>query len=97
MGLIVTDKIQSQLQSFEKKLDMLSNTTQASSAINTKNITNVAIGTVAADATIYGAKKLFAPNSLPATKSDIQSLKEELKQLKNAIMFNGANKFPSTF
>jgi hypothetical protein len=43
------------------------------------------MGSAAADATVFGLKKIFAPNSLPATKGDIITLRNELNELKRII------------
>ncbi|MGS2725259.1 hypothetical protein ACU8DI_01530 [Psychroserpens sp. BH13MA-6] len=55
--------------------------------INTTSVKEAALGTMAADAGSYVAKKLFAPKMLPATKGDIESLKEQIQQLKAALNF----------
>jgi hypothetical protein len=97
----VTDKLSNQtnnevlsaVQALEVKIESF---TQGKS-ISANSIKESAIGTMAADASSYVAKKIFAPKTLPATKGDIESLKEELKQLKIAIIFNKPKKFPSNF
>lgn len=53
--------------------------------INVPFITNSAIGALAASTSINGAKRLFAPNTLPATKGDVDLLKKEITELKILI------------
>lgn len=65
----------------ENKIDSL----QKTSNINGVSVTNAAMGSAAADATVYAVKKIFAPNSLPATKGDIITLRNELNELKRII------------
>ncbi|SHJ18989.1 hypothetical protein [Algibacter luteus] len=69
------------LQDLEKKIEGLEN----KSSIKSASIKEAALGTIAADATIYATKKIFAPTSLPATKGDIVFLRKELNELKIII------------
>ena len=80
---VKTDVIES-IKILENKIDSL----QKTSNINGISVTNAAMGSAAADATVYGLKKIFAPNSLPATKGDIMALKNELNELKKMIQGN---------
>lgn len=63
--------------------------------INRASVSNTAIGSVTADATVFALKKLFAPDTLPATKGDIAILKNELNELKNMIHNKNLAKFSS--
>lgn len=72
----------------ETKIESIKNAPK----IDVNSISNTAIGSATADAAIFAAKKLFAPNSLPATKGDITTLKNELNQLKRMIQDINLNK-----
>lgn len=79
-----TDIIES-IKILEDKIENIQKTPN----INTASVMNATMGSVAADATVYGLKKIFAPNSLPATKEDVEALKSELKELKKMIESKG--------
>nr|WP_321221987.1 hypothetical protein [uncultured Psychroserpens sp.] len=81
------------LQALENKIQGLSQ----NKSISSTSVKEAAFGTITADVGTFAVKKLFAPKTLPATKGDIESLKEELKQLKKALMLNRGNKFPTNF
>jgi hypothetical protein len=51
-------------------------------SVNFNSITNSALGNIAADGLSYGLKKMFAPNTIPATKADILALQKDINQLK---------------
>lgn len=72
------------VQSLEKRIEELGN----HNVLNTNSVKGAALGTMAADAGIYAAKKLFAPNSLHATKGDINALKNEILNLKAILKIN---------
>ncbi|WP_233897710.1 hypothetical protein [Tenacibaculum piscium] len=55
-------------------------------SINKSSVTNAVIGSATADAVTYAAKKIFAPNSLYATKGDIMNLNKEINELKRMII-----------
>ncbi|MBR9845291.1 MAG: hypothetical protein GYB35_03875 [Algicola sp.] len=76
-GLNIANQIEGQIVKSEKK--------QKESSLNIKDIKNSAAGTLIADASIYSLKKVFAPNTLPATKGDIESLKKEILSLKTLL------------
>lgn len=69
-------------QKVEKSITSLENRVQKMDGVNVSSITNSALGSLAANTAINGAKRLFAPNSLPATKGDVTALKNELNELK---------------
>ncbi|WP_111682189.1 hypothetical protein [Winogradskyella tangerina] len=69
------------VQSLEKRIEELNNR----KGVGTNSLGEAALGTIAADAGVYAAKKLFAPKSLPATKGDIIFLRKELNELKIII------------
>ncbi|WP_152611528.1 hypothetical protein [Psychroserpens damuponensis] len=92
-SLVNSNEIMASIKAIDERLSNLKPSTE----INTVAISNSAIGSMTSDAVVFSAKKIFAPNTLPATKGDIESLKEELKQLKTAIIFNKTKKFPSNF
>lgn len=72
-----TDIIES-IKILEDKIENISN-------INGVSIANAATGSAAADAAAFAVKKIFAPNSLSATKGDMIALKKELNELKKMI------------
>ena len=57
-------------------------------SINGGSVANAAMGSIAADATVFGLKKIFAPNSLPITKEDLNMLLQEIKLLQELIKKN---------
>ncbi|RBP34232.1 hypothetical protein DFR65_101115 [Oceanihabitans sediminis] len=79
--LMAPDLISKQLVELENKVEFLANQKKETKGALASDIKNVALGSVAADAAIYTAKKMFMPNSLPATKKDIELLKQEIQQL----------------
>ncbi|WP_040247472.1 hypothetical protein [Psychroserpens mesophilus] len=81
--LMIPDNVSSQIQSLEDKLATLQESLKPT--INAAEIGSAAIGSVTADATIYGLKKLFNPSSLHATKGDIEKLKNRINDLSNLI------------
>jgi len=56
-----------------------------SESINSGSVTNAAIGTASANALTYGVQKMFAPQTLPATKKDLDELRNEMKKLKHLL------------
>ena len=88
LSLPVKTDIMDSIKAIENKIE----TIQKVPKINAASISNTAIGSAAADAAIFTAKKLFAPNTLPATKGDIATLKNELNQLKRMIQNSTPNK-----
>jgi hypothetical protein len=85
---VKTDVIES-IKILENKIDSLQKTPN----INGIAVGNAAMGSAAADVAVYAAKSLFAPNSLPATKGDIITLRNELNELKKIIEAKGQNFF----
>ena len=76
--------ISESIKVLEAKIENLQNT----SGVSGSSITNSLIGVAAADAAVFAAKKLFAPNSLPATKGDVVALRNEVNELKKIIQGN---------
>ncbi len=74
-------------QKLESKIDSLNKPNHKSS------ITNNALGSVAADTSVYLAKKLLAPNLLNANKGDIENLRKELQELKEILQQRNNNLF----
>jgi hypothetical protein len=83
---VKTDIIES-IKMLENKIDCI----QKEQVINRTSVANAALGSAAADATTFAIKKIFAPNSLPATIGDILNLKNELKRMIQGV---GLNKLP---
>ena len=86
-------KIESLMIPLEKLEDKLSVIEQKKETINITSVSNAAIGAAAANTLTYGLKKALAPFSLPATKGDIQQLKNEIQKLKEIIMGKMNNPF----
>ena len=76
------------IKSLEWKIDSI----QKASDSNRVSVTKSALGSVAGDVAVYGVKKVFAPNTLPATKGDVIALKNELNELKRMIQSLNINK-----
>lgn len=91
-GLSIPEKtnIIESIKILEDKIESIQKTPN----INGVSVTNAALGSATADATVFGLKKIFAPNSLPATKGDVLSLKHELNELKRMINNVNTNKTP---
>lgn len=80
-NLPATNNLLNTIKELETKIEVI----DANSKINSVSISNAALGSVAADATLFAAKKLFAPRALPATKGDVSDLKQEIKNLKSLL------------
>ncbi|MFC5193766.1 hypothetical protein ACFPH8_00355 [Bizionia hallyeonensis] len=76
--LPVSNELLDAFKALETKIENIS----AKPEINGSSISNAAFGSAAADATVYVGKKLFAPQLLPATKGDVDALKQEIQNLK---------------
>ncbi|WP_047549060.1 hypothetical protein [Psychroserpens sp. Hel_I_66] len=83
-GINSENLISQQITKLEDKIDLLEKNKNLS-GLNTSGIKNSAAGTLIADASIYGLKKVLAPNTLPATKGDIESLKKDILSLKTLL------------
>lgn len=57
---------------------VVENKSNNKTSINPSSISNAAIGAATSNAALYAAKKLFAPDTLSATKGDIKRLTEKL-------------------
>lgn len=90
-GLNIPNPINEQITKLEEKIDLFEKKHHAS-GFKTTDIKNSVAGTLIADASIYGLKKVLAPNTLPATKEDINNLKKEILLLKKILLQNN-NKF----
>ncbi|TBV27917.1 hypothetical protein DMZ43_02415 [Meridianimaribacter sp. CL38] len=90
LALPVNPEVLSVVQKLEEKIERLSQ----KNSMNSTSIKEAAIGTIAADATAYAAKKIFAPKSLPATKGDLEMLKKEFVDFKKMIFEINLKKFP---
>ena len=62
-----------------------------SDRINSGSVTNAAIGTASANAITYGLQKIIAPQTLPATKNDLDELKREINEIKSTLIFKNCN------
>ena len=54
----------------------------SSDSINSGSVTNAANGTASANAITYGLQKIIAPQTLPATKKDLDDLRREMNEIK---------------
>lgn len=86
---VKTDIIES-IKILENKIESI----QKAPTVNGASVTNAAMGSATADAAVFAVKKMFAPNTLPATKGDVLSLKHELNELKRMINNVNTNKTP---
>ncbi len=59
--------------------------------VNLNSIANSALGNMAANSLSYGIKKVFAPNSMPATKEDILALQKDINQIKLLLKMKTIN------
>ncbi len=76
------DSLMVPIKQMEEKLSVLESKKQT---INLNSVSNAALGTAAANTVSYGLKKAFAPLSLPATKGDVEKLKNEIEELKKLL------------
>lgn len=93
LSVPINQELLTAFQALEDKIEQILH----SKGVKSTSLKEVAIGTIAADAGVFAVKKIFAPNMLPATKGDIDKLKEELKQLKKTLILYRENKFPTNF
>ncbi len=80
-GLSIPADLESKLSTLTDKIEKLS-VNSSSESINTGSVTNAAIGAASATALTYGVQKMFAPQTLPATKKDLDDLKREMNEIK---------------
>ncbi len=80
-GLSVPVDLEDKLSKLTDKIYKLS-VKSGSESINSGSVTNAAIGTASANAITYGVQKMFAPQTLPATKQDIEDLRYEMNEIK---------------
>jgi len=80
----INDDLILAVQSLEKRVEQLGN----HNVLNANSVKEAALGTMAADVGVYAAKRLFAPKSLPATKGDVEAIKEEIKRLSALVKLN---------
>ncbi len=81
MGLSIPADLESKLSTLTDKIEKLS-VNNSTESINSGSVTNAAIGTASANALTYGVQKIFAPQTLPATKKDLDELKREMNEIK---------------
>lgn len=79
--LVPSETVNSQIASLDKKVGQFEKSINERS-LNAPDIKNAMAGNLIADASVYGLKKLLAPDTLPATKGDITALKKEIAALK---------------
>ena len=87
-GLSIPADLESKLLTLTDKIEKLS-VNGSTESINSGSVTNAAIGTASANALTYGVQKMFAPQTLPATKQDIINLKSEINEIK--LLLNNFN------
>ncbi len=86
---MVPDVFNKQIKDLEKQLKAIEEGQKKS--VNASDVSNAAIGSLASDTVIYGLKKAFAPNTLPATKDDVEYLKNEIEELKRLLQYKNNN------
>lgn len=82
---MVPEVLDKQIKDLEKQLKAIEEGQKKS--VNASDVSNAAIGSLASDTIIYGLKKAFAPNTLPATKGDVEYLKNEIEELKRLLRY----------
>ena len=80
-GLSIPSDLDSKLSTLTDKIEKLS-IKSGSESLNSGSVTNAAIGAASANALTYGVQKMFAPQTLPATKQDVDALKSEINEIK---------------
>ena len=91
-GLSIPNDLENKLSTLTDKIEKLSVNSNTES-INSGSVINAAIGAASANALTYGVQKMFAPNTLPATKQDIVNLKKEMYEIKLLLKnFNVKNR-----
>ncbi|NOQ92295.1 MAG: hypothetical protein GQ552_06210 [Flavobacteriaceae bacterium] len=80
-GLSIPADLENKLSTLTDKIEKLS-VNNSTKSINTGSVTNAAIGTASANAITYGLQKIIAPQTLPATKKDLDDLKREMYEIK---------------
>jgi len=80
-GLSLPVNLDDKLSKLTDKIEKLS-VKSGSESVNSGSVTNAAIGTASANAITYGVQKIFAPQTLPATKKDLDELKKEMNEIK---------------
>ena len=83
-ALTRSSEINNKLSELSEKIEKLS-VENSKGSINANSVTNAAIGTASANAISYGLQRVFAPNTLPATKQDLEVLRQEMNELKAMI------------
>lgn len=81
IGLDIPNPSNEQITRLEDKIELL----EKNSSSILKDIKTSTAGTLIADASVYGLKKVLAPNTLPATKGDVEILKKQINELKFLI------------
>jgi len=75
---VVKTKTENQLLSNELNSKLNSLLEKEEKILDTKSITNTVASNLISDTAVYGLKKILNPNSLPATKGDIEKLLIEI-------------------
>ncbi len=83
--LNVPDVQPDDLMPFEENQDKPANNKDK---VNLTSIANAGLGALGADATVYGLKKLFMPDSLPLTVADGKILLNKIAELKKLLNSN---------
>jgi hypothetical protein len=79
---VISKEISDELVALNEKINKLVQN-QKNTNTNFDTILNVIAANVIVDTTIYGAKKMFKPSALHATKGDIQKLSDAINEIKN--------------
>lgn len=81
-SIVVQNKSASEIAALGSKKD----------SVNLNSVAHSALGNLAANTVSYGLKKVFAPDTLPATKGDIKALQQDINQIKFLLKIK--NQFP---
>ena len=68
-----------------EKVEQLS-INQKNGSINANSVVNATLGAAASDVLILGARRLIAPDTLPATKGDIARINREMAEIKQLFV-----------
>ena len=78
---VPSETVNNQIASLDKKVEEFEKSFNERS-MNVPDIKNAVAGNLIANTSVYGLKKLLAPDTLPATKGDLKAIKKEIAVLK---------------
>ena len=83
---VMKPQIETQLvpKELNSKLDNLLK--KEEKVFDTKSMTNTVVGNLISDTAVYGVKKVLNPESLPATKGDIETMLTQIQELQQLLV-----------